>query len=153
MIFIPKDKFILFIFYASLFFFVLDIFTNPCFIKNFFEMEDKSNLKKISLLEFLFLHHVLAVYLYFGWLAPTKGYLEIYVILVLVVVFHWMTNNQKCILTQIINWYCVYDDGEYFHDIFWFLGVKEQNNWFNWMFIYLVLLFGSTYALIKISYL
>lgn len=151
MISVPKDKFILFIFYASLISFIVDIFNNPCFIQLFEKDKDGYNLKKISILEFLFLHHVLAIYLYFGWLAPTKGYLEIYVILVLVIIFHWMTNNQRCILTQIINWYCDYDDNEWFHDIFWFLGWKAKK-WYD-PFIYSYIGFGLIFSLIKISYL
>ena len=149
---IQDNQFLLFIFYASILSFILDISTNSCF-KNLFSENnvETNNLKKISILEFLFLHHVLAVYLYFGWLSSSKFYLEIYVGLVLVIIFHWMTNNQKCILTQIINWYCGYNDHEWFHDIFWITGIKSKT-WFN-TFIYTYLTFGVILSLVKISYL
>jgi hypothetical protein len=143
----PQNKFIPFIFYASIIFFLLDVITNPCFLDFF--TDNQNLLKKFSMLEFLFLHHLLAVILYFGWLSESKLFLEFYVLLVLLIVFHWMTNDQMCILTQIINWFCGIDEREPFHDIFWLTGMKDQN-WFN-SFIYTFLIFGFIISLIKIS--
>jgi hypothetical protein len=106
---------------------------------------------RFAMLQFLFFHHLLAVFLYFGWLSPSPVFLGLYILLVLLVVFHWMTNHQKCYLTQIINRYCGYDDGEGFHDLFYIFKMKQQN-WFD-RFIYSYLLFTFILSLLKIVFI
>jgi len=147
---IPQDTFNQIVFYASLFFFIADIYTNYCFNQNLVYKKD-SILNKITILELLFFHHVLAFYLYFGWLSSSSFYLKLYVSLVLIVILHWLTNKDRCILTQIINWYCGYEDAEPFHDIFWFIDLKSKK-WYD-IFIICYLMVGLIIAMIKISYL
>jgi hypothetical protein len=135
---VPRRKFILVLLCLSFLFFVVDIITNPCF----------SSAKPIGLYLFLFFHHVVATFLYIGWIAASKTILLIYVFLVWVIVVHWITNDQKCILTQIVNYYCGSPDDEGFHDIFYVIGMKQQS-WFN-AFIYSYLLLTSFYSLYKV---
>ena len=147
---LSNDNFLIFIFTFTLLSFVMDIFTNPCFL-HLIDNENHATFEKFSILQFLFVHHLLAVVLYFGWLSPSRTFLQFYVLLVVLILFHWMTNNQRCILTQIINRYCGYDDNELFHDIFYILNMKNQP-WFD-PFIYIYLFWGFTISLIKITYL
>ena len=137
----PQDIFIQFILILTMVSFLIDVFSNPCF-------SGADNLS-FGMLEFLYFHHLLAVVLYFGWLSPSRTFLGFYIVLVIVIIFHWMTNDQKCILTQIINRYCNYDDGERFHDLFYILNLKSKS-WFD-PFMYFYLFFGFVLSLYKIS--
>lgn len=140
---LPQDIFMNFILSLTLISFLIDVFTNPCFYKI------TPSLRAFGMLEFLYLHHLLAVILYFGWLSPSKIFLGFYILLVIIIIFHWMTNNQKCILTQIINRYCNYDDNERFHDLFYILNLKSKS-WFD-MFMYIYLFLAFVLSLYKIS--
>jgi hypothetical protein len=141
---LSQDLFIKFIFTLTLVSFIIDVFTNPCFSQSF-----EPSFQLFAMLEFLYFHHLLAVMLYFGWLSPSRTFLGFYILLVILIIFHWMTNNQKCILTQIINRYCKYDDGERFHDLFYILNLKSKT-WFD-SFMYIYLFFGFVLSLYKIS--
>lgn len=144
---LPQDLFIRFIYTLTLVSFMIDVFTNPCFHKTF----DFSStpISSFGMLEFLYLHHLLAVILYFGWLSPSRVFLGFYILLVIIIIFHWMTNHQKCILTQIINRYCDYDDNERFHDLFYILNLKSKS-WFD-TFMYVFLFFTFVLSLYKIT--
>jgi hypothetical protein len=141
---LPQDLFIKFIFTLTLVSFLIDVFTNPCFSQTL-----DPSLHSLGMLEFLYFHHLLAVVLYFGWLSPSRVFLGFYLLLIIIIIFHWMTNDQKCILTQIINRYCNYEDGERFHDLFYIFGLKSKT-WFD-TFIYIYLFFGFVLSLYKIS--
>lgn len=138
MISISNTYFIPSILILSFVFFVFDVETNICFQTN----------KNLSLYLFLYFHHVLALFLYIGWLSASKTILLFYVFLVLLIIVHWITNDQKCILTQIVNYYCELPDAEGFHDVFYLIGMKQQK-WFN-TFIYSYLFFALIVSIYKI---
>jgi hypothetical protein len=94
------------------------------------------------------MHHLIAVFLYIGWLSASKTVLMFYIFAVGLIILHWFTNDQKCILTQVINYYCSYPDAEGFHDIFYFTGMKNQS-WFN-TFIYSYLIIAIVVSVYKI---
>jgi hypothetical protein len=135
-----NSSFWILIFLFSLLSFILDISTNECF---------KNYKRSIGLYMFLFFHHFLAVFLYIGWISNSKFVLFFYCLFVTAVVLHWITNEQKCVLTQIINYYCNLPDEEVFYDIFYFIGMKKQP-WFN-TFIYMYIFFAFLISLFKIS--
>jgi len=65
---------------------------------------------------FLYLHHVLAVYVFIGWYLFNPRY---HLYLMLFMVFHWITNNRKCWFTEVTNNYCGHPPEPYigFNDI------------------------------------
>ncbi len=140
MISIPDRYFIPLLFLLAFVSFLWDITHNICFQK-----ESKS----IFLYLFLYFHHLLALFLYFGWLSANKNILIFYCFTVFLIFLHWMTNDQKCVLTQIVNYFCGADDREGFHDIFYFIQIK-QKDWFN-IFIYSYLIFGFMISVYKIK--
>lgn len=148
---LPEDLFIRFIFTLTLVSFLIDVFTNPCFNRSLFPSSNMDNLslRAFGMLEFLYLHHLLAVILYFGWLSPSRIFLGFYILLVIGIIVHWMTNDQKCILTEIINRYCDYDDNERFHDLFYILNLKSKS-WFD-KFMYVYLIFAFILSLYKVT--
>jgi hypothetical protein len=126
---LSNTKFFILLFVLAFISFIYDIQTNICFESH----------QSPSLYLFLYFHHVVALFLYFGWLSSSKTILLIYAFTVFLIILHWFTNNQKCILTQIVNYNCGLPDNEGFHDIFYFLGMKKQT-WFNpFIYTYLVL--------------
>jgi hypothetical protein len=148
---LSQDLFIKFIFTLTLISFLIDVFTNPCFNKSLDTLDTTfdSSIRSFGMLEFLYFHHLLAVILYFGWLSPSRTFLGFYILFVILIISHWMTNNQKCILTQIINRHCNYDDDERFHDLFYILNLKSKS-WFD-KFMYIYLFFAFVLSLYKVS--
>lgn len=121
--------------------FLYDIQTNTCF--------QEGQTKNLGLYLFLYFHHVLALFLYIGWLSNSVNVLLFYCFFLVLIVLHWITNDQKCVLTQIVNYYCGFPDEEGFHDIFYFVGMK-QKTWFN-TFIYSYLFFVFVLSIYKIK--
>jgi hypothetical protein len=111
---LEKDKIII----VSVLFLVqfgLDLLTNKCVQKNF-------DLKLVSI---LFIHHLISTFSNFGWIFNDKKILTLYLLFPLGTLVHWLTNKNKCILTDSFNKICGYRHYEYFHDLFYFLNIKK----------------------------
>ena len=53
---------------------------------------------------------------------------------------HWLTNDNKCYLTQKINKICNLNDNVLFNDIFLIIGLKKYSIWNNFLYyVYLVI--------------
>lgn len=63
--------------------------------------------------------------------------------------FHWLTNEDKCIMTVMMNHYCNKDIDESFNDIFSLFGGKKHGKKYDSLYLYFTLIF----SLIKIIYL
>ena len=135
---LSDQSFLYFLLIISFLFFMIDVSTLKCKIYC-----------NPGFYLFLYLHHLLAAFLYFGWLSKNKSILIFYDFLIFLIILHWFTNDQKCICTQIVNYYCGIADDEGFHDIFYFTGIK-QNQWFN-NFIYSYLIIAFIYSAFKIT--
>ena len=62
----------------------------------------------------LLVHHIVSVYIYIGWYLFNPKYHLVFIIMVLL---HWITNNNRCELTTQTNKYCGYDKDKKFNDI------------------------------------
>ena len=62
----------------------------------------------------LFVHHLMSAYIYLGGFLFNPLYHLIFISIVLI---HWITNNNKCYLTQITNRYCGYEEDRKFEDV------------------------------------
>ena len=51
-------------------------------------------------------HRIIHNFVYFGWLFNNKIILYIYLLLILILLIHWATNEWKCCLTQYENEIC-----------------------------------------------
>ena len=51
----------------------------------------------------LFIHHIVGVYIYLGGFLFNSVYHLMFVVIILI---HWVTNNNRCELTVITNKYC-----------------------------------------------
>lgn len=114
-----KNSFYFFDFFIlALVGFILDIKTNNC-IK---EKKYKSNFIYIN----LYFHHLLNMFLNFGWISDNPIVLKTYLILPMIVLLHWKTNKGKCAVTQQANEICGNSENEYMHDFLYLLGIKES---------------------------
>ena len=50
------------------------------------------------------IHYLIVLFLFFGFLLPEK-YLWTYILFVIVLKIHWMKNNDKCILTEVEQYF------------------------------------------------
>ena len=62
----------------------------------------------------LFIHHIVGVYIYLGGFLFNPVY---HLIFVMIIVVHWITNNNRCELTVITNKYCGHSDDYKFQDL------------------------------------
>jgi hypothetical protein len=84
---------------------------------------NKSRINKVSdfdILLCLFIHNIITVFLLFGWLVgiltKNKSILILHILTVLIVLVHWKTNDNFCILTLYVNRKLNIHDKESFKD-------------------------------------
>ena len=71
-----------------------------------------------------------------------------HLIFIVVILIHWLTNNNKCELTVITNKYCGYNTEKKFHDLTYKLQLNKLNK--NIHYYYLIaLIFYDIIYLIK----
>ena len=93
---------------------------------------NKSPINKVSdfnILLCLFIHNIITVFILLGWLlgilTKNKNILILHIITVLIVLVHWKTNDNYCILTLYVNRKLDLPHRESFHD---FQEVVTGNN-------------------------
>ena len=93
----------------------------------------------------LFIHHILSVYIHFGWINNNNP--TIYLLLLVFTMIHWFTNNFKCKYTQYVNEKCNIDINYPLRDIIYFSGLK--NSKYYKLIYYTYLIFIIIYLLYK----
>lgn len=78
------------------------------------------------LLLILVIHHIISVFLHFGWIFDNKNMLKLYIFSVIAVIGHQTMNNGKCFLTQIENKICEFKTYHSFTDFYYWLGLKDK---------------------------
>jgi len=72
----------------------------------------KNNFFKIF--PIIFLHRLINVFMYTGWIFNNKKILYTYLFFIFLLIIHWITNKNKCILTDLENKICEFpDDTQY----------------------------------------
>ena len=83
---------------------------------------------KPSVTAILFIHSFIWVFTYLGCLYKDRKMLWTYLITIIVITLHWITNANRCVLTTIVNEQCNLHidtkyDWLYFTDDGWIAGV------------------------------
>ena len=87
----------------------------------------------------LWSHHSLNIFANFGWLSNNKYILLIYLFAPIITIIHWLTNNNKCFLTEMHNSICK-NDNKMFNDLFNIIGLKKLEWWNKWgHYLYLII--------------
>jgi len=104
--------------------------------------------KRGKIIRLIFFHQVISFFASFGWIANSKIILVLFVALNIIILIHWITNRNRCFVTQQLNNICGIDD-RWFPDLFYFVGFKKFSIWNNYLsYIYSILV--SIYAIYKI---
>jgi len=85
----------------------------------------------------LFIHHIMAVYIYFGPFFFNPFYHLIFCIILLI---HWLTY-KACIVTKFTNYYCGVDINRPFHDYVKLLNIHKLNQNIHWYLIYILIFY------------
>lgn len=112
--------------------YTIDIETAP---ENYYKECIDDKLVKLELLA----HHVLNIYAQFGWLSNNKYLLYGYALTPLIVLLHWKTNKNRCILTEDINKKCNIQEDALFRDFWYLIGFKKLRYYDGLHKFYLVL--------------
>ena len=115
-------------------FFMIDI--------NTFDYSDK------SVYPLLLTHHIINVFSQFGFLCNDKYLLIAYIFAPIIVIGHWLTNNNKCVLTEMVNDKCGIDSGTNFRDMWFLMGIKKLKYYDQLHYSYLIV--GWIIAVIKL---
>ena len=75
---------------------------------------------KIEILPILFIHRLMFVFLYFGWLFDDKLILGLYLLFMISLQVHWLFNDNQCIITQIERSICDLPKNSYSDYVFVF---------------------------------
>ncbi len=85
-----------------------------------------------------FFHHLFDVFLFWSFLfLTTKLEFGLHLLILIGVVIHWFTYDNKCILTVLMNRECGYPEDQWLDSIKNMLGLRNVNEYFNfiWMFL------------------
>ena len=99
----------------------------------------------------MLIHHIINVFAQFGWLSNNKYVLYFYLIVPVIVLLHWKTNDNKCIMTEYVNDQCNIEKGTYFRDFLFLTGVKKLKNYDMGHKVYLIVAWFI--ALVKVCLL
>ena len=125
-------------------FYIIDIFTKK---GNY--MNCRNTVKTNSV---LLIHHIINIFAQFGWMCDNKYILYVYLFTPLIVLLHWKTNDNKCVLTHYVNENCDIDQKVYFRDIWWFLGIKNFKKYDLMHKIYLIIVWVITLIKLYLFY-
>lgn len=96
----------------------------------------------------LLLHHIIVIFIFFGWLSNDKYILSIYVFIPIILITHWKTNQNRCAMTETVNKMCDLHQDEYIRDFIYMIGLKKSKYYDS---IYkLFLLFSFTFVIYKL---
>lgn len=89
-----------------------------------------------SVYPILLIHHIINIFAQFGFLASDKRLLLIYIFAPIFTIIHWITNDNKCVLTQMVNERC--GTHMQFRDIWFLLGFKKLKHYDTLHYAYLI---------------
>ena len=88
----------------------------------------------------LYFHHLVDIYIYFG------GFLLdpfTHLVVVIITLLHWVTNDDKCFLTEWVNGICYPEYTEYkgFNDFSRMLGIQQRYPSISYYYLGFVILY------------
>jgi hypothetical protein len=139
--------------------FILNVYKNTKTINCF---TNQSFINKIIILLITLIHIVVVLFLFCGWLFFNKKILLVYLVFQLCLMLHWITNEWKCKLSQIVNNICKFEDSLIFYDnsmlivdFVNFLGISKLNkykycsNYYLFIYFYITAFCIAFYKLQK----
>lgn len=100
--------------------FIGDIYTGRTHLYN----DCKEPIYTLSL---LFLHHLYASFIYFGWLSNHKNILILHIITITTAILLQFNNEMRCPSTDVVNNNCNINRVNYLRDFLYFTKIKTNN--------------------------
>ena len=91
--------------------------------------------KPIYTLLLLYIHHLYASFIYFGWLSKHKIILSFHILSILFVMIFQYNNNMICPSTEIVNINCNINRTSYLRDFLYFTNIKDNNLYEIYIFV------------------
>jgi hypothetical protein len=86
-------------------------------------------------LSLLYIHHLFASFIYFGWISKHKNILILHIYLIIFVILVQMNNNKRCPSTDIVNRNCNITRINYLRDFLFFAKFKDDNLYYVYVFL------------------
>ena len=109
----------------------------------------KCVMKNKRILPLLIFHHILSIFLYFGWILNDKRILQVYLFIPPVIAMHWLIN-ENCILTEYTNETCKWKKNKYLNDLIEQINFKRKTFLDIIKYHYILLILGYCIALYKV---
>jgi hypothetical protein len=97
----------------------------------------------------LIFHHILSVFVYFGWILNDKRILQIYLFVPPLIAMHWLMN-ENCILTEYTNETCNWKKTKYLNDLIEQIKFKKEAFLDTIKYHYILIFLGYCIALYKV---
>ena len=88
----------------------------------------------------LYFHHVVDIYIYFGGFLFNPLY---HLIVIIITMIHWITNDNKCRLTEWVNKVCYPEYTEYkgFNDFSRMIGLQDKYPNISYYYLFLIIIY------------
>lgn len=83
----------------------------------------------------LYIHHLCASFIYFGWISKHKIILKLHILSILFVIILQYNNNMICPSTEIVNNNCNINRTSYLRDFLYFANIKHNNLYYTYVFL------------------
>lgn len=133
---------IIFYFIIGIISFIYDVYTG----KN--KLYDKCKEPSYTL-TLLFIHHLYASFIYFGWLSNHKNILILHIFSIIFVIFLQINNEMRCPSTDIVNDNCNIKRDSYLRDFLYFFNIKKGNTYYIYVFFSFIISFIKIFNLKK----
>jgi hypothetical protein len=91
-----------------------------------------------------FVHQALDVFLFWSPVfLRTRSDYAIHTLLVLLVVVHWIFNNNRCIMTTWMNRRCAYPEERWLDSLKNMFGLREHSIWFHFVWLGVLLVWDA----------
>jgi hypothetical protein len=84
-------------------------------------------------LSLLFIHHLYASFIYFGWISKHKNILMLHIIFIIIAILLQINNEMRCESTDIVNYNCNIRVS-YLRDFLYFTDIKKNNLYYFYIF-------------------
>ena len=89
----------------------------------------------------LLMHHIIASFLYFGWLSNNKYILRIHLISIIFALFLQFENNLTCPSTDYVNSKGGLSRNNYLRDFLFFYKIKEKELYYYYVLLSFIISF------------
>ena len=97
----------------------------------------------------LYFHHIIASFVYFGWISQNRNILFLHLITIIIVILVQLNNEHRCPSTEFVNEKCNISRNNYLRDFLYFLHIKNfQHKSIQFYYIYIFI--GFTISFVKI---